>query len=924
MKGSNDKRAQALLVVTTVLAMLFIIGIAFFYFSFVERTASLRHLDSLKAQYIAEAGVAYAQKILELDRKTNLIDSLEDLTFKHFYGQDIDLDEDKEAESGKFSILDSQGNLFGYFSVRILDEASKINLNFCPKSVLERFFPQAGIDRSQAEALLSRLPLNAIEEAGSIFKKEELKKIVDFLTVYSQDPEVDLERRRRVYLNTAFSQLILEKFLSSGISDPWQKAANLIDARDTDLNQTILDKFTTGNIFPSGLLEAGSWKKTGNFYEASAGGREGKFFWSNLPIEDGDYFCFFYGPDENDVIGEVYLDNEKETEIIFSGEGLKRKVKVNAGSLTINIRPHKERISRFSHIELASLDQKKGLVRKIISGSEALVINELMVKPSKEIFTDAVGYIKPAETKKYIFNQIKEGNYYVVVEALKQGGLVGDVYINGKLGGTLRDGDYFPQTISVGSKGEIFVEIKNNSLEEASFKGIKILQEPDGEYIELLNLSPQRIDLSNFIVEVYTPEGELLPGWPARIGKGIEIEPYQHLILAVDSNDGSGAPQLLRGNGISFDKIWNLNATGLIFDKYLDKTFDLLPNRGGKVVLKSPSNKIIDAVEYKEFQVSDFVSLERPDPTAKLDSDNNGVFDGWYRSESGEKATPAQINDNLGMYTKENGTTKLTKHSPYEIKVFNHPITLKEVIQLSSGKNWKKFTLSDIAYISDFFCDEAIDLVLAGHYKTGEFIEKNGVFESLSKADGGIWEFQDIPSGNYLLSILSDDLTAEGKRIQVAYRIDPKEEFSGFSSLLFLSGACLYGEVVLEKEPSFFQLKIINDSDGRVGLKGIRLEPIKSTPGRININTAKPEVLYSLFDSDALVQTILKNRPFGNKNGRRLGVGELFLLDPNFFPFYNYLTVKSDIYEIRCRGEYSPAQKTLAYQTIRTVVERRE
>ena len=78
----------------------------------------------------------------------------------------------------------------------------------------------------------------------------------------------------------------------------------------------------------------------------------------------------------------------------------------------------------------------------------------------------------------------------------------------------------------------------------------------------------------------------------------------------------------------------------------------------------------------------------------------------------------------------------------------------------------------------------------------------------------------------------------------------------------------------------------------------------------------------SLFSSGSLVDIILKNRPIGAKDNRNLGIGELFLLDNNFVPFYNDVSVKSDVYEIDCRGEFLPQDKVLAYQIIRTVIER--
>lgn len=922
----NNTKGQAVLVAFTFLILLFIVGVAFFSLSQTERTSSIRNLDGLRARYITEAGITYAMKVLKLDKQTNLIDTLQDLTFTSFYGEDIDLDGDGKPESRWFNIVDSQGSPFGRFSVKISDEASKVHLNVKPDENLRQIFSQLGISSSKVNTLLSQQPFNAIEQIGSILDKQEFNQSKDFLTVYSADLEIDLERRRRAYLNSSSSQVILEGFFNSGLSNPLQKAANIKDASDTDLSQTILYSFKRDNIAPTSILESGSWVKIGNFYEAPAGGSAGKFHWSNLPVDEADYYCFFYGPEDTDVIGEVYLDeDEGSRRLVFSGESFTKNVKVSSGTLTINIQPAKDKTSRFSHIELVSLDSKKGLTTKITTGTEALVINELMAKPSKELLIESPVNILPGETFLYTFTDVKTGSYYVVVRAKNKGGPVGDVNIAGKTGDDLYDGDYFPSAVNVGDTGKLTLEIKNNALRTSSFKGIGIFQQPDAEFIEVLNISPEEVDLSNFSFEVYSVQDELIPGWPARIPEGTKISPYQHLIFVVDNSDSSPSPQQLRGTGVSFKTIWGFNGLGLIFDEYsdtIDKHFDLLPDNGGKVILKDNLERLVDAVEYDENQVKDFVSLEKSCPTEKTDADENGLFDGWYLSESKTLATPGYTNENSGMYTY-NEEGDLIKHNPSEVVVFNRKLKdLSEAIQLSDVGNWKKITLQDVGLIVDHFAYEAIEIDLAGHYISGEFVEKDGVFESLHKQDTGIWEFKNIARGTYLLSIFSENLTAEGEVIQVSYRTNSQEEFKDFSTLLFAQGIASYGSIEFKEDTPVFQLKIINNTEKRLSLEKIQFEPVNSTSGRINLNTAKSEVLKSILISDALVDTVLQNRPMGIKDNRSLGVGELFLLNPGFLTFHNYLTVKSDIYEINCRGEYFPSQKTLAFQTIRTVVDR--
>ncbi len=905
---SNHTKGQALIVVVAVLVMLFVITMAFFVLSQTERTAAIRHLDSLRAQYIAEAGVAYAQKILGLDKQANLIDSLEDLTFKNFEGQDVDMDGDGINESRWIDLADNQGNPFGRFSVKISDEASRININSSSNEILTRLFSGAAIETSKASEVFSRRPFNAKEEISSILGAGDFSRIKDSLTIYSRDLEIDLHKKRRVYLNTPQPRLILEACLSAGVKDSYQKAANLKDASDTDFNQTLLDKFSQ-TLSPTGILEPGGWSKVASFYEASPGNdTPGKFIWSNLAVEDGEYYCFLYGPGGMDVVaGDPPL---------FTGEGLMETVKVEGGSLTLTIKPAKSTTSRFSHIELVSLTPKNGLYRRIITGTEALVINEIMVKPSKEILVDSPATIEAGYSKEWTFTQIKPGNYYVVVEAIAPGGLVGDVSISSQTGENLRDQDYFPRVVSVDVKGEINLKIKNNSLGESSFKGIKIFQEPDTEFIEIVNLSPNRIDLSNFSVEVYTTTGELVSGWPAHILANTRIEPYQHLVLAVDNNDASPTPNNLQGNRISFYGVYNTNAVGLVFDEAsgtISKENDLLPDSGGRVILKDALGERIDAIEYQALQISDFTSLERPDPSQKFDADGNGYFDGWYLSQGEDLCTPGLPNENPGMYTRnENGD--LIKHNISEVTVFNYSLAgLAEVEQLSSGQNWDKFSLQDIALMADRFAYDVIDLDMAGHEKEG------------GTDTSGIWEFTGVAQGNYLLSISSNNTGLQGKEIQVSIKTDVTSDFTDLQPLLFMQGFAFYGSVNIPESSLVLQIKIVTESaEDKAGLQKIQLEPVFSVPGRVNINTAKPEILRSIFVFESLVNSVVINRPIGAKGSRFLGVGDLFLLDSGFVPFHKNLTVKSDVYEIKSRGDFLQQGKSIAYQTIRTILERAE
>jgi hypothetical protein len=218
-----------------------------------------------------------------------------------------------------------------------------------------------------------------------------------------------------------------------------------------------------------------------------------------------------------------------------------------------------------------------------------------------------------------------------------------------------------------------------------------------------------------------------------------------------------------------------------------------------------------------------------------------------------------------------------------------------------------------------------VELSLAGHFIDGDFVEVGGAFSSDRLGQTGTWEFADIHTGSYLLSIASDSHQAkDGHPIQVSYKINDNGEFSSPASMLFSCGIVLFGRVEISGvNPSRLQLKVTNSSRDTVVIKSVRLEPVYATSGRININTASEQVLGSVIPDEILVRTILQKRPLG-AGTEKLGTGELFLINPGYLNYYNDLTVKSDIYEITSHGEYAPRQRAEAFATVRTIVERTE
>ena len=115
-KGESGQAALILIVI--LLAILSTIGISFLYRMRLEQRAASNYTDSVKAYYLAEAGIEKA--IAQLRNDTNEYDDLYEswvIGFKEELGE------------GNYSIYEDVENEEGKNRIGIFDEAAKINVN---------------------------------------------------------------------------------------------------------------------------------------------------------------------------------------------------------------------------------------------------------------------------------------------------------------------------------------------------------------------------------------------------------------------------------------------------------------------------------------------------------------------------------------------------------------------------------------------------------------------------------------------------------------------------------------------------------------------------------------------------------------------------------------------------------------------------
>ncbi len=804
--------------------------------------------------------------------------------------------------------------------------------------------------------------LEGLEELAGIANvtAEELRRLSRFATVYSWDTNVSVAGKARVNVNTATASELLVVLLEAGVKDPWQAAANMADYVDADLEMSRVSKSAQRLSVPQGLPTNGwTWRDApeGHYASERPGGET--LVWS-VEAPTGTFRLLAHGLEGTNV-GDVTVAGQLKPSV---DAGASLGTFSLDGTLEIRI-DHREPAGTscaFSGVELVSGDQQAGVT---VRGIEAVRINELMVEPTLEltateptmekplgsdwIYDGAAALFKNAGTGQATWTWQESavlGNqsYYVRVFG-RSGQRVGQVRIGGQ-SVMLVDGARHPATLSVGADKKISLTIgKTESDSTYYFKGLALSLEPDGEYIELINLSEQRIAVGG-----WTIDGELAGGRQARLPAGAILEPHGLLVAAVDLEDQQAG---LAGNGIDARSTWKVletaNAVELEFpsgppsadDDWLKTS---VPGGGAARLILRAGDVTVDEVQYAEPlpTTTAFQSLEKGDPTIVKDADLNGVDDGWFAS--GLQYTPGLANNNEGL--KETvGLTTITHDPSAEVAVLNRPLAgVGELAGLPSGTPWRPFASSDLAKLVDRLTVEGMRLEAEGHLTAGPdaWTEKaDGFYEYSSTqvpAVNGTWRWTNLTDGSYRLSLYS----CRGCRgEQVAMRWERGEgAFSDWSPPLSTDaqGRVVVGQISIgsaEGTPSHQLVLEVScaSPNGVCHVDHIRLDPQLIRVGPINVNTAPRGVLLALPGmTEALADRIIAGRPYGDQDHKGYGIGDLLLggvLGSTeqeklsvFRQLAHLLTTRSDVFHILSLAHAMERDRAVAAQRIEAVVQR--
>jgi len=801
---------------------------------------------------------------------------------------------------------------------------------------------------------------DAMEELQGLegLKADDFPKVSRVATVYTWDANVSVTGQSRVNINTATAAELVTLLLQTGAEYPWQLAANLADAIDPDLEMSRVVKTAKRYaITDQGALGSWSWQSgSGGYHTSSANGQP--LTWTVSIPSSGSFYLLVHGS-SGVKVGDVTLAGQTKTSM-DSGDsfGVVDVGPLN-GTLPVQVTDHEPAGTPcvFQSVELASTEPVAGFPTVTVRGIEPIRINELMVKPTVEFETANADMEKPQGSDWACVNgvcsnsgtgqatwtwhtELPVGSYYVRVYGTQAGQTVGSATVNGQAQ-TLVHGQRHPQTFVVGSDGQAALTIGKTSANGTYyFQTLSLSVEPDAEYLELINLSDQPVDLGSWVIE-----GEATGGRQAKFPTGTAIAAHGLLVALVDADDQHQAG--LENNGISAASAWwggsiptEVPWVQLEFpngpptpdDDWLKTT---LEEPSARLVLKSNQGWVVDEVEYllPLPETTHFQSLEKGDPTVLVDSNTNGIDDGWYPSL--ELWTPGKTNNNSGL--QEFKGSQLTLHNPaVELNIANHPLsTVGEIAGVPSGAAWSVIASADIARMVDRFTVQGVRLEAEKHFLEGGWEEIPDGYQTTQQHAIGTWQWSALTPGPYRLSLYG----WAGEVVSVRWQ-QATGAYSEWSPPLSVDaqGRVVAGQMTIASPPASAAKTLTLDVrcesvSGVCHLMHVVLDPQLILTGLINVNTASQEVLLSLPGmTPAVAQQLIAARPFGDVEHKARGIGDLLAGSilgateedklTRFRAWAHLVTVRSHVFRIFSLGESGTDATPSVAQRIEAVMQR--
>ena len=604
----------------------------------------------------------------------------------------------------------------------------------------------------------------------------------------------------------------------------------------------------------------------------------------------------------------------------------------------------------------------------VVRGIEAIRINELMVEPTKTLTVssgDATfspggsDWACPVGTTvcscsgvgearwSWTVEGLQPGWYHVRVFGSAAGQTVGEVDVGGSLHPVLAHGQHHPSTALVVSggpnRGKFSLTIgKTVSSGTYYVERVILSRQPDGEYLELINLSDQDIDLSGWVIE-----GEATGGRQAHLPPQSVIQAHGLLVAVVDLDDTQTG---MAGNHLDARTAWEIPddtpVAQLEFpsgppspeDDWLKVT--LPAGQSAQVKLLTNKGVVVDAVEYPLPlpTTAEFQSLEKGDPSVIVDRDADGLDEGWY--PSGQLYTPGEPNDNDGL--KEGEGVDAIVHDPLEeLTVRNRSLEgIGQLAGLSSGTAWEPFASDELAKIVDRLTVEGIRLETEGRLIEGEHAwaeDADGFYVHTDPALAdviGVWQWIAVPDVTYRVSLYgwTEEQLSVRWRLADGTSTDWSPALSTDAQGRLIIGQVTIGGGGTPANTLTLEAQCATPS-GICHVDHVRLDPRLVRVGAVNVNTAPMEVLRALPGmTEQLASRIIASRPYGDKDQKGRGIGDLFVGEvlgtteedvlEVFRQIAHVLTTRSDMFQILSLGQALDDDRVGATQRIQTVIQR--
>ena len=794
---------------------------------------------------------------------------------------------------------------------------------------------------------------------------EAFRKLGAVATVYSWDANLSVTGQPRLNVNTATAEEILVALLEKGGENPWQLAANMADYVDADLALSkVVRHSTLYEISNQGTQGGWEWQlePVGHYLSTAS---ETPLAWT-LSVPPGTCRVLVRGLPGTKV-GDVTIAEELRPSM-DAGETF-GTLELASGTMTVEVACQEPQgvSCAFRGVELVPTEPPTS-GGTVVRGIEAVRFNELMVSPTAEYAVSAATFSRGNSdwscdgamctntgvgtatwewrTRAGQSNYAPPGKYHLRVYG-QLGSAVGKVNSGSAVlfHGQRHDATLIvvevPQADEQQPKQTKFSVAIGKAAGDSTyyFQNASLSLEPDGEYVELINLSGEPIDASGWIVE-----GVAAGGRTASLPEDSTIPAHGVLVAAVDVDDTQPGLE----NDITARAAWDLpDDANIVQLQFLEEEGSLSPDMdwlistlppdatSARLALKDRYGWLVDELEYPIPPPTSiaFQSLEKGDPTVVLDEDDDGLDEDWYPSL--KQYTPAAPNDNEGLLEAQGG--EQIRHDPStEVEMLNRPLgSLGELAGLPSSTAWQPVASDDLAVVVDQLTVEGLRLESAAATLVGgqdRWHETVSGYETSGSAGQavGVWEWTGVPDGTYRLSLYG----WSGETMAV--RWSEEGEWTP-GRVTDAQGRLIIGEVSVGMgvaDPNTLHLEIRCESESAVcHFLDAMLDPQLVLVGRINVNTASRDVLLSLSGmTEPIVDRIIEGRPYGDQDGKARGIGDVLMgsflgeteedkLD-RFRQLANWLTVRSQVFQIMSLGEAFEHNHPAASKRIQAILQR--